>query len=305
MQESHPDFYTYPFSFTKTLRRDPYPFVAAEKPGNSAGGKIIVVTGAGSGIGAAAAKVWARANATGIVIIGRRLPELEKVRDEIAGLNKETKVLVVSADISIEEDVKSLFAKIQDTFGRGADVLLNNASVLNDGKKFGEGSLGEWWSTIDINTKGTALMIHYYINSQPDPKNPVGTVICVLSARVGFTMPTGSGYNVSKMATQVLVEHVQAEYPTLRTFTTMPGVVLSDMTNDYWKTYAKDHADLTGLQALYLAQPRADYLKGLMVSVNWDLEVMEAHKEEIVEGKLLRHTWIASLPFYGGSGLGA
>jgi hypothetical protein len=53
-------------------------------------------------------------------------------------------------------------------------------------------------------------MFHYYINSQPDPKNPVGTVISVLSARVGFVLPTGSGYDISKMATQVLVEHIQA-----------------------------------------------------------------------------------------------
>jgi hypothetical protein len=85
----------------------------------------------------------------------------------------------------------------------------------------------------------------------------------------------------------------------------MPGVVLSDMTNDFWRTYAKDHVDLTGLQALYLAQPRADYLKGLMVGVNWDLEVMEEHKEEIVEKKLLRHSWIPTLPYFGGGGLGA
>jgi hypothetical protein len=98
---------------------------------------------------------------------------------------------------------------------------------------------------------------------------------------------------------------ISIEYPTLRTFTTMPGIVQSEMTNDYWRPYALDHADLTGLQALYLAQPRADYLKGLMVSVNWDLETMEAHKDEIIEKKLLAHSWIPSMPFYGGTGLGA
>jgi hypothetical protein len=44
--------FTTPFSFTKAIHRDPYPFIAAEKPENSAKGKIILVTGAGSGIGA-------------------------------------------------------------------------------------------------------------------------------------------------------------------------------------------------------------------------------------------------------------
>jgi hypothetical protein len=85
----------------------------------------------------------------------------------------------------------------------------------------------------------------------------------------------------------------------------MPGIVESAMTSDFWKTYAHDHVDLTGLQALYFAQPRADYLKGLMVSVNWDLEVMEEHQKEILEKGLLTRSWIGSLPLHGGTGLGA
>lgn len=88
-------------------------------------------------------------------------------------------------------------------------------------------------------------------------------------------------------------------------FMTMPGIVVSDLMTDYWRTFAKDHPDLTGLQALYFAQPRADYLKGLMTSVNWDHEVMEAHKDEIVEKKMLQMAWIPGTPMFGGSGLGA
>lgn len=75
------------------------------------------------------------------------------------------------------------------------------------------------------------------------------------------------------------------------------------MTPEYWVQFAKDHADLTGLQALYFAQPRADYLKGLMTSVNWDHEVMEKHKDEIVEKKLLEMAWIPGIPMFGGSKL--
>jgi hypothetical protein len=52
-------------------------------------------------------------------------------------------------------------------------------------------------------------MIHYYINTQPDPKSPVGTVITVLSGRVGLITEGGAGYNVSKWAMQRIVEHVQ------------------------------------------------------------------------------------------------
>jgi hypothetical protein len=57
--------------------------------------------------------------------------------------------------------------------------------------------------------------------------------------------------------------------------------------------------------ALYLAQERADYLKGGMVGVNWDVEELEQHKEEIVNRKALWTSWLPILPFNGGKGLGA
>ncbi|KAG9230055.1 hypothetical protein BJ875DRAFT_473237 [Amylocarpus encephaloides] len=300
-----PNEYTTPFSFTKEIRRDPYPFLSPTKPELSQEGKVVIITGAGTGIGAAAAKVFAKAGAQGIVITGRRLEPLQKTEGEIKAINKDTTVLLVQGDISVEKDVIDLFAKVQKEFGKPAEVLINNAAVLDDGKSFAEHSVDSWWRTMEINVKGLVAMLHHYINTQPDPKKPEGTVVSVLSGRVGIVLPQGSPYNVSKWAEQRVVEHVQAEYPTLRMFMSMPGIVHSSMAEGFWVPYAKDHADLTGLQALYLTTPVADYLKGTMLSVNWDLEVMEAHKGEIVDKKLLAFSWIPSLPAYGGQGLGA
>lgn len=83
----------------------------------------------------------------------------------------------------------------------------------------------------------------------------------------------------------------------------MPGIVKSEMTDEFWAQFAFDHVDLTGLQALYLVQPKADYLKGSMVGVNWDLEEMEDFKEEIETKGLLKSSWLPILPAYGGKGL--
>ena len=71
------------------------------------------------------------------------------------------------------------------------------------------------------------------------------------------------------------------ELPNLRVFTTMPGIVMTAMQQEVFFPFAKDHADLTGMLALYLVQPRADFLKGSMVSVNWDVEELEASWNEI------------------------
>lgn len=66
--------------------------------------------------------------------------------------------------------------------------------------------------------------------------------------------------------------------------------------------YAKDAAELTGAWCLYLASPRAEYLRNSLASVNWDLEEMEARKADI-EGGLLKIKWVPVLPCVGGTGL--
>jgi hypothetical protein len=81
----------------------------------------------------------------------------------------------------------------------------------------------------------------------------------------------------------------------------LPGIVPSDLSdNDAFTPFAKDEGELSGVLGLYLASTRGDYLKGSLVSVNWDLEEMEAHKEEILGG-LLKIKWVAVLPCSGGS----
>lgn len=80
---------------------------------------------------------------------------------------------------------------------------------------------------------------------------------------------------------------------------------MTAMQQEAFFPFAKDHVDLTGMLALYLVQPRADFLKGSMVSVNWDVEELEGHKEEIVEKKALMTSWMPILPINGGRGLGA
>jgi hypothetical protein len=59
------------------------------------------------------------------------------------------------------------------------------------------------------------------------------------------------------------------------------------------------------MMALYLAQPRADYLKGMFVGMNWDVEEMELHKDVIVDKKLLQTSWLPVLPIRVGEGLSA
>lgn len=81
----------------------------------------------------------------------------------------------------------------------------------------------------------------------------------------------------------------------------IPGIVSTDVLEDWLKPYAKDAPEMTGGLALYLSSSRADFLISSLISVNWDLETIEAHKQEVAEGALQSH-WIPLLPFAGGKG---
>jgi hypothetical protein len=90
----------------------------------------------------------------------------------------------------------------------------------------------------------------------------------------------------------------------MRVFTLSPGIIMTGMTYDTFKPYAKDHVELSGMMTLYLAQERADYLRGGFVGINWDIKEMEANKKEIVEKKLLKTQWIPAKFGEGGHPFG-
>ena len=115
-------------------------------------GKVAIITGSNSGVGAATAKLFAKEGAK-VVISARRLPQLEEVAAEIRAEGGE--VLVVQTDVSKNEDAVNLVAKTVEAFGK-VDVLVNNAGVLEAGLKpidCVEDDDIDW--VFGINTKGT------------------------------------------------------------------------------------------------------------------------------------------------------
>ena len=87
--------------------------------------KVVIVTGASSGIGEATARQFGREGAK-VVLAARRLDRLEALAQEINDMGTGAETLVAEADLSRLEDIQSLIGKTMDTFGR-IDVLVNNA----------------------------------------------------------------------------------------------------------------------------------------------------------------------------------
>ncbi len=116
--------------------------------------KVAVITGGGSGIGAACAELFAREGAA-VVVAGRRAEPLEEVAARVRGAGGEC--LAVPTDVADEVSVAALFAAAVERFGR-VDVLFNNAGVGGAGVRYMEDfSVEAYERVVGINLKGTML----------------------------------------------------------------------------------------------------------------------------------------------------
>ncbi|MEQ9619231.1 MAG: SDR family NAD(P)-dependent oxidoreductase [Deltaproteobacteria bacterium] len=116
--------------------------------------KVVVVTGASSGIGRATALEFAREGAK-TVLVSRSGDKLEEVADEIRSINSD--VLVVPADVSVPEEVKGAIKKVLSTFGR-IDVLFNNAGSSSVGAVEADDYIEKTKRMIDVDYFGTVYV---------------------------------------------------------------------------------------------------------------------------------------------------
>ncbi len=134
-------------------------------------GKVAVVTGAGSGIGAAIAKAFSREGA-GVALIGRDAAKLER---QAAGLSADA--FVAPADISDAESVHRAFARIRERFPR-IDVMVNNAGQA-ESAPFSRTDAALWNRMLAVNLTGTYLCTHEVLPAML--KQDYGRVINVAS----------------------------------------------------------------------------------------------------------------------------
>jgi NAD(P)-dependent dehydrogenase (short-subunit alcohol dehydrogenase family) len=128
--------------------------------------KFALVTGAGSGIGKASAIALAKAGFT-LALTGRRAAPLEATAKDIGG-----ETLVAPADVSDPDQVKVLFARIRETFGR-LDLLFNNAGVLGPSVPIEDIPFDKWMNAVQVNVTGVFLCTQEAVR-QMKAQNPRG-----------------------------------------------------------------------------------------------------------------------------------
>ncbi|KAK7228146.1 hypothetical protein V2G26_000316 [Clonostachys chloroleuca] len=287
MDYSDPNAFTLPFQLTKTIRRDVYPLLEPTQPELSAKGKTVLITGVSGGIGKAIAESWAIAGASGLVLTGRKGDVLEHVASRVRSLAPPgIKILARTADITSEASVTELWAAATEAVGK-VDVLINSAGSLNGGPVGGVDT-ASFFTDFQVNVLGTYLVTHHFLAQAEG----AGTVISFTTGAIGMVFPGMAGYTASKLALARIMENLHAEHAGIRVFSLIPGIVDTDMTLESLMPYAKDTPELSASWTLFLSTPRAEFLRGGIVSVNWDIEEMEAHKDQIVGENLLSRAFL-------------
>ncbi|KAF2734197.1 NAD(P)-binding protein [Polyplosphaeria fusca] len=279
------------YQFTPTMHREMYTAISPKNPMNSAKGKNVLVTGGTRGIGRSIALSWAEAGAAAVVITGRAEKLLQEVSDEIKRVNPNAKVLAVRCEATSEEDVKHLWAQMKAEIGV-IDVLVANAGLSSE-MGLGFPAMGtlkpsQWWYDLDVNVRGTYLQIHEFLQQHiVNGKEASGTIVIISSIAAALDTPGMSAYSMGKLLNARMAEYLHVDHPSVRSFSFHPGAVATDNVFPALRHMFVDPPEMAGGLSLYLSTPRADFLRGTFLTVNWDVEELEKHAEEIKKDKLL------------------
>ena len=158
--------------------------------------KIALVTGAGSGIGRAAALALHSAGFT-VVLAGRRASEIEKTGALATASG--VPMLAVPTDVSQPDSVKALFTRVGEEFGR-LDVLFNNAGINVPAIPMDELTFEQWNSVVGINLTGSFLCAQHamHMMKSQDPKG--GRIINNGSISAHAPRPFSAAYTSTKHA---------------------------------------------------------------------------------------------------------
>jgi NAD(P)-dependent dehydrogenase (short-subunit alcohol dehydrogenase family) len=156
-------------------------------------GHLALVTGAGSGIGRAAALRHARAGAD-VAVLSRTEDELRDVAAEIDSIGRRALVLV--ADTSSETDMQAAFAEVTRSFGR-LDFLLANAGINGVWAPIEDLTYDDWNRTSSTNLGGTFLTLHHAVPLMKARGGSIAITSSINGTRV-FTTAGASAYATTK-----------------------------------------------------------------------------------------------------------
>jgi meso-butanediol dehydrogenase / (S,S)-butanediol dehydrogenase / diacetyl reductase len=248
--------------------------------------RAVIVTGAGTGIGAAVARHLARDGAS-VVLVGRR-------RDPIERVAAATGQTFVVADASTEEGVERIVAATVDAHG-GIDGLVLNAGVMLPGT-VAEASVDDWRATLDVNLTGPFLLARAALPQLLERQGSVVSVASIAALRAG---PGMAAYCASKAGLVLLTQCLAVEQGAagLRANVVAPGWVRTEMADEEMDEFGGPRgldreaayaeitrnvparrpatADEAAAAVVWLLSPQAAYVNGSVLTVDGGTSIVD------------------------------
>ncbi|MGB7086465.1 MAG: SDR family oxidoreductase [Phormidesmis sp.] len=197
----------------------------AESPNAELRNKVVIITGASSGLGEATARRLANGGAK-LMLAARREDRLKELVDEITKAGGTANYQVT--DVTDREQVKALAGATQKAYGR-IDVLINNAGLMPL-SPLDETKVDEWDQMVDVNIKGVLYGVAAVLPIMRQQKS--GHIINTSSVAGHKIFPAGAVYCATKFAVKALSEGIRLESNgEIRSTNISPGVVATELTD--------------------------------------------------------------------------
>lgn len=242
-------------------------------------GKVAIITGAGSGMGEAIAKLYAEKQIRVVVAdmnegaVKRVVSDIEKTMPCVLG---------VKADITKPEELQHLVDKTLDRFGT-IDILINNAGILDNFMTVGDLDINLWQKVMDVNVKAPTMLSQLVINYWLKEKKP-GVIINTTSVGGMFGARGGVSYVTSKHAIIGLTKNIASVYreDNIRAVAVAPGSINTNIGNTLKQPNRKgmdalnryvaegptgDPIDVANVIA-FLAGDEAGFVNGTVITVD-------------------------------------
>jgi len=255
-----------------------------------------LVTGANSGIGEGIAIGLGEAGADVVVNYVVDPESAEAVAEKIRSFG--SRAIALKADVSSEEEVKTMFKAMFKEFGT-IDILVNNAGLQRDAP-FHEMTLDQWNKVINVNLTGQFLCareaIIEMLRRGPAPERSVATgkIICMSSVHELIPWAGHVNYASSKGAIKMFMQSLAQEYGDrkIRVNSICPGAIQTPINTGAWSTpqalaslmtlipYNRigKPVDIANL-AVFLASDASDYITGASIFIDGGMTVFEGFAE--------------------------
>lgn len=207
-------------------------------PTDSLAGKVALITGAGSGLGEATARLLAASGAK-VAVVDQDEPEAQRVATEIAGSGGTS--LALKADVTSADELAAAVERIHQTWGH-LDIVVANAGINGVWAPLDEITPEEWDRTMDINLKGAFLTVRACI---PRLRENGGGSVVLISSGMGNRMFSSSGataYSTSKAGMVAFGRMIALELAKdkIRVNTVCPGAFPTNITKHMENRNRKD-----------------------------------------------------------------